>query len=183
MLCIKDHVARSQAEVSPPSEFFLLLWVALLWSNFVLSEGRESLCVLHVEYGLVCLQIGLLGSIRMRKIWAAFTLCVFNNFHVRGEPHMRRNVIKGRSWVEGITLMPSRKWHRSLIRWVWGLPFFLNSFWFNVCFLFFLILQIETYSVNFVQRKRHSFVYGSVMERNRNGKPVFRINLEDFPLS
>lgn len=46
-----------------------------------------------------------------------------------------------------------------------------------------LIQQTETYSVNSVQWKRHSSVYGAVMERDWNWKPVFRINLEDFPLS
>ena len=38
-----------------------------------------------------------LGSIRMKKIWVDFTLYVLNNFHMRGDTHIRPSMIKGRS--------------------------------------------------------------------------------------
>lgn len=64
-----------------------------------------------------------------------------------------------------------------------GCLFSLNSFWFTIYFLCFLVLQIETYLVKFDWWKRHSFVYVGVMERNLHWKPGFKINLEEFLLS
>lgn len=57
-----------------------------------------------------------------------------------------------------------------------GCLFFLDSFWFNIHLLSFLILQVETYLVNFVRWRRHSSVYGGVMGRNQDWRPVFWIN-------
>lgn len=101
---INDCLAGNPAAMFPP------IWVAPLWSAFVFSEGRESICCTSCEHGLVCLQIGLLRGIRIRKIWDDFALYVLNRFHMRGEPHIRWSLIKGNHWVERIMLMPSRMW-------------------------------------------------------------------------
>lgn len=67
---------------------------------------RERIVKVHVGYGLVSLQIGLLGSIKIKqtnkKPWAGFTLYVLNNFHMRNEPHIRPSMIKGMNWAKGI---------------------------------------------------------------------------------
>lgn len=60
---------------------------------------REGIVIVHVGDGLVSLQIGLLGGIRIKKenMGWFFTLYVLNNFHMRREAPIRLSMIKGMS--------------------------------------------------------------------------------------
>lgn len=91
VVSIDDYIARNQAEVSPSlssTSFEVLLSLGGGWGDHHV--------IFHVKQGLVWLQVGQLGSIRIKKIWADFTFYGLNNFHMRRELTLDKGWLKAK---------------------------------------------------------------------------------------